>query len=64
MQYGLGINTYEEANSKSKIKKVFSTKTMAVMLCAILIIGILLGRVNLLLNQSDSKGIAPFGIAY
>ncbi len=64
MQYGLGINTYEEANSKSKIKKVFSTKTMAVMLCTILIIGILLGRVNLLLNQSDSKGIAPFGIAY
>ena len=39
-------------------------KTSIAKLGTILIVGILLGRVNLLLNQSDSRGIAPVGIAY
>lgn len=64
MQYGLDINTYGETKEASKIKKMLWMKTSIVKLSTTLVVGILLARVNLLLNQSDSSGIAPFGIAY
>lgn len=64
MQYGLGVNKYEEINEVSDMKRKMWMKTDIVKLGIILIVGILLGRVNLLLNQSDSSGIAPVGIAY
>ncbi len=64
MQYGLDINKYQEIKQSSIIKRKAWMKTTVVKLAVILVIGILLGRVNLLLNQSDSRGIAPIGIAY
>lgn len=64
MQYGLDLNTCDEMKETSKIKKFLWIKTSIVKLGAILMAGVLLGRVNLLLNQSDTSGIAPFGIAY
>lgn len=64
MQYGLGVNKYEEINEVPNIKRKMWMQTSIVKLGTILIVGILLGRVNLLLNQSDSSGIAPVGIAY
>lgn len=64
MQYGLGINKYEEIGGVTKIKRRVWTKIPVVRLGMVFVVGILLGRVNLLLNQSDSRGIAPIGIAY
>lgn len=64
MQYGLDVNKYEEISKISNVKRNMWMKTAIVKLATILIVGILLGRVNLLLNQSDSHGIAPVGIAY
>ncbi|WP_160690160.1 stage II sporulation protein E [Clostridium sp. C2-6-12] len=64
VQYGLDINKYQEIKQSSIIKRKAWMKTTVVKLAVILVIGILLGRVNLLLNQSDSRGIAPIGIAY
>src|SRR5471030_1410879 len=64
MQYGLGINKCEEISEISNVKRKIWIKTSIVKLGTILIVGVLLGRVNLLLNQSDSRGIAPIGIAY
>lgn len=64
MQYGFGINTYEEIKDTAKMKRALWMKTSMAKLSAILMVGILLSRVSLLLNQSDSNGIAPFGIAY
>ena len=64
MQYGLGMNKYEEVKEMTNIKRKAWLRTSVAKLGVILIIGILLGRVNLLLNQSDSRGIAPIGIAY
>lgn len=64
MQYGLDINKYEEIKQSSITKRKTWMKTTAIKLAVVLVIGILLGRVNLLLNQSDSRGIAPMGIAY
>ena len=64
MQYGLGVNKYEEINKVENVKRKMWMQTSIVKLGIILIVGILLGRVNLLLNQSDSSGIAPVGIAY
>ncbi len=64
MQYGLNINKYEEISKMPNVKRKAWTKTSVVRLGMVLIVGILLGRVNLLLNQSDSRGIAPIGIAY
>lgn len=64
MQYGLNLDTYDEMKEASKIKRHLWIKSSVVRLGVILIGGILLGRVSLLLNQSDSSGIAPFGIAY
>ena len=64
MQYGLGVNKYEEINEVKNTKRKMWMQTYIAKLGAILIAGILLGRVNLLLNQSDSSGIAPVGIAY
>ena len=64
MQYGLGVNKYEEINEVKNIKRKMWMQTSIAKLGTILIAGILLGRVNLLLNQSDSSGIAPVGIAY
>ena len=64
MQYELELNKYEEVGQLSKFKRKSWIKTSVVKLVAILIIGILFGRINLLLNQSDNSGIAPMGIAY
>ena len=64
MQYELNVNKYEEVKSLQKTKGKLNLKLPIVNLTLIFVIGILLGRVSLLLNQSDSKGIAPFGIAY
>jgi stage II sporulation protein E len=64
VQYGLNINKYEETRQLSNAKGKSWIKTAVVKIGVILIIGILLGRVNLLLNQTDNKGIAPMGIAY
>ena len=64
MQYGLNMNTGENVKNTGKLKRTLWMKTLAVRLATIFIMGILLGRVNLLLNQSDSRGIAPFGIAF
>lgn len=64
MQYGLSVNKYEEINEVENVKRKMWMQTSIVKLGVILIVGILLGRVNLLLNQSDSSGIAPIGIAY
>jgi len=64
VQYGLGVNKYEEINEVKNTKRKMWMQTYIAKLGAILIAGILLGRVNLLLNQSDSSGIAPVGIAY
>jgi len=64
VQYGLGVNKYEEINEVVNVKRKMWMQTSIAKLGTILIVGILLGRVNLLLNQSDSSGIAPVGIAY
>ena len=64
MQYGLGVNKYEEINEVANVKRKMWMHTSIAKLGIILIVGILLGRVNLLLNQSDGSGIAPVGIAY
>lgn len=64
MQYGLGLDKYEGITRVENLRKKLWMKTSIVKLGIILISGILLGRVNLLLNQSDSLGIAPIGIAY
>ena len=64
MQYELGVNKYKQMEGYTNIKRKAWIKTSAVKLVTILIIGILLGRVNLLLNQLDSHGIAPMGMAY
>lgn len=64
MQYGFNVNTGENLKNTGKLRKTLWMKTMAARLITVLIMGVLLGRVNLLLNQSDSHGIAPFGMAY
>lgn len=64
MQYGLGLDKYEGITRVENLRKKLWMKTSIVKLGIILMSGILLGRVNLLLNQSDSLGIAPIGIAY
>lgn len=64
MQYGLGVNKCEEINGESSVKRKLGMKISITQLTTILVVGVLLSRVNLLLNQSDSHGIAPFGIAY
>ncbi|NSA77178.1 hypothetical protein DFH60_002447 [Clostridium beijerinckii] len=64
VQYGLGLDKYEGITRVENLRKKLWMKTSIVKLGIILISGILLGRVNLLLNQSDSLGIAPIGIAY
>ncbi len=64
MQYGLGVNKYEEVSEVVNVKRKAWIKTSVIRLVMALAAGILLGRVNLLLNQSDSRGIAPIGIAY
>lgn len=64
MQYGLDINKYEEIRQAPITKRKIWIKTTVAKLAFMLVTGILLGRVNLFLNQSDSRGIAPIGIAY
>lgn len=64
MQYELNVNKYQEVKNLKKTKGKLKLKLSIINLTLIFVIGILLGRVSLLLNQSDSKGIAPFGIAY
>lgn len=64
MQYGLNVNKYEEIKKVQNTDKKLDFKLPLINLSLIFIVGILLGRVSLLLNQSDTKGIAPFGIAY
>ncbi|MFT8347712.1 stage II sporulation protein E [Clostridium saccharoperbutylacetonicum] len=64
VQYGLGVDKYQEISKVTNVKRNIGIKTSLVRLCTILIAGILLGRVSLLLNQSDRSGIAPIGLAY
>ncbi|SFC66747.1 stage II sporulation protein E [Clostridium uliginosum] len=64
MQYELQVNSYKKTEESRKIKRSFFTKIISSKLVFILVGGILLGRVTLLLNQTGSTGIAPFGIAY
>lgn len=64
MQYGLDVNKYEKINEFTNVKRKIWMQTSIAKFGTILVVGILLGRVNLLLNQSDSSGIAPIGIAY
>lgn len=64
MQYELNVNKYEETKKIQKTGKKLDIRLPVVSLSLIFIVGVSLGRVSLLLNQSDSKGIAPFGIAY
>lgn len=64
MQYGLGVDKCEKVNGMINSKKKTRMKASIVKLGMIIVTGILLGRVMLLLNQSDSRGIAPVGIAY
>ena len=64
MQYGLNVDKCDEVKTVQKTNRKIDRKIPLVNLTLIFIVGILLGRVSLLLNQSDSKGIAPFGIAY
>ena len=54
VQYGLRVNKYEEVGQVSNVKRKTWMKTSVVKLITFLIIGILFGRVNLLLNQSDN----------
>lgn len=62
VQYELNIKGYEEVR-KEKQKKA-DVKKLISSLVLIVAGGLMLGRINLLLNQSDVKGIAPFGLAY
>lgn len=64
LQYGLNVDKYEEVKKPQGIKRNLSTNITTKAAGSIFIAGLLLGRVNLLLNNSDSKGIAPFGLAY
>ena len=64
MQYGVNVNKYEEVKNLQKTNRRIDVRLPMVKLTLIFIVGVLLGRVRFLLNQSDSKGIAPFGIAY
>lgn len=64
MQYELELNSYNDIGRNNKVKKNPWLKISLVRLFAIFIIGVSLGRVVLLLNRADNKGIAPFGIAY
>ena len=64
MQYELGVNKCEESNEVVKLSRSTRIKTYVTKIAIYLVVGILLGRVNLLLNQTDSLGIAPIGIAY
>lgn len=64
MQYELDLCNYENIGKEYKVKRNSWLKISIVKLFAIFIVGILLGRVVLLLNRADNQGIAPFGIAY
>lgn len=64
VQYGLGVEKCHEINGRTNVKNSVWIKTSLIKLSTILIAGILLGRVSLLLNQSDRSGIAPIGLAY
>lgn len=64
MQYGLNVDKCEEVKKTNGIKRNLSTNLTIKTTGSIFVAGLLLGRVNLLLNNSDSKGIAPFGLAF
>lgn len=64
MQCELNVGKGEEVKNLKQTKRQVINKKMIEKMLFILVGGILLGRVNLLFNQTDSKGIAPFGIAY
>lgn len=64
MQYGLGVEKYQELSGVTNLKRNVWIKTSLAKFITILIAGILLGRVSLLLNKSDRSSIAPIGIAY
>lgn len=64
MQYGLNVEKYEEIKKTQGLKKKLTSNVTIKAAGSIFVAGLLLGRVNLLLNNSDSKGIAPFGLAY
>ena len=64
MQYGLNVEKYEEIKKTQGLKKKLTSNVTIKAAGSIFVAGLLLGRVNLLLNNSDSKGIAPFGLAF
>lgn len=64
MQYELDLSNYKDIGKEYKLKTNSWLKISVVKLVVIFIVGILLGRVVLLLNRADNQGIAPFGIAY
>lgn len=64
MQCELNINNTEEVIRENNLKKKIITKVVIENALFIFFSGFFISRVNLLLNQTDSRGIAPFGIAY
>lgn len=59
MQYELNLDTYQK-----KIDFRSLIKTEAAQLITIFMVGMFLGRVVLFLNIKDTKGFAPFGLAF
>lgn len=64
MQYGLNVDKCEEIKRSGGVKRNLFTSLNVRTTGYIFVAGLLLGRVNLLLNNSNSKGIAPFGLAF
>lgn len=64
MQYGLNVDKCEEIKRPDRMKRNLFTSFNIRTTGCIFVAGLLLGRVNLLLNNSNSKGIAPFGLAF
>lgn len=64
MQYELNLNSYTDMRKQNEIRKKLWAKTSTLRLFIIFISGVLLGRITLLLNGTDYRGFAPFGIAY
>lgn len=64
MQCDLNVNKYEKIKKNKGVKENLLASLNIKTLGCIFVTGLLLGRVNLLLNNSDSKGIAPFGLAF
>ena len=60
MQYGVDIREYKRIGYSEKNK----TKEEPLELISFFVVGILISRVVIFLNQGNALGIAPFGLAY